>query len=340
MPRSQIRSGDPKRLLRPDGCLQPCIRNRKTRETIRKQAGGGPFIDAPTEENKRHADDFKKQIAETAEGIGQRRGELSKERVQWEARMLKDLPKANWTRLAPRSAEAKEQTLEILEGGLIYAKGPNPDTDEYRVVYPLGKDKITGFKLEAVRHPKMTKGGLARSDSGNFVLTDIQFKLRNSAVDELVPLKIQSAQATYEQGPLKIASALDDNPGTGWAVWAGKPIDRDHAASFRLKEAIEPPKGAELEITLKFNSKHKNHNLGHFRFWATGQPEPSLKGENTGLTQALRKPRDKRSPADEKQSPRPFSRRTPPSPLWSRRRTHWKRNSKTTKPPRYPKRWS
>ena len=193
-------------------------------------------------------------------------------------------------RLTPRSAEAKEQTLEILDGGLIYAKGPNPDTDEYRVVYPLGKEKITGFKLEAVRHPKMTKGGLARSDSGNFVLTDIRFNLRNSAVDELVPLKIQSAQATYEQGPLKIASALDDNPGTGWAVWSGKPIDRDHAAAFRLKEAIEPPKGAELEITLKFNSKHKNHNLGHFRFWATGQPEPSLKGQehrlDPGTTQA------------------------------------------------------
>ena len=272
---------------------------RPARQSGNKRAAA-PFIDAPTEENKKHVDDFKKQIAETEEGIGQRRGELSKERAQWEARMLKDLPKANWTRLTPRSAEAKEQTLEILDGGLIYAKGPNPDTDEYRVVYPLGKEKITGFKLEAVRHPKMTKGGLARSDSGNFVLTDIRFKLRNSAVDELVPLKIQSAQATYEQGPLKIASALDDNPGTGWAVWSGKPIDRNHAAAFCLKEAIEPPKEAELEITLKFNSKHKNHNLGHFRFWATGQPEPSLKGENTGLTQALRKPRDKRSPADEK----------------------------------------
>ena len=67
--------------------------------------------------------------------------------------MLKDLPKANWTRLAPRSAEAKEQTLEILESGLIYAKGPNPDTDEYRVLYPLGKDKITdsSWKPSAIR---------------------------------------------------------------------------------------------------------------------------------------------------------------------------------------------
>ena len=155
---------------------------RPARQSGNKRAAA-PFIDAPTEENKKYIDDFKKQITETAEGIGQRRSELSKERAQWEVRMLKDLPQANWTRFTPRSAEAKEQTLEILESDLIYAKGPNPDTDEYRVVYPLGKEKITGFKLEAVRHPKMTKGGLARSDSGNFVLTDIRFKLRNSAVD-------------------------------------------------------------------------------------------------------------------------------------------------------------
>ena len=90
---------------------------------------------------------------------------------------------------------------------------------------------------------------------------------------------------------------MDDNPGTGWAVWSGKPIDRDHAAAFRLKEAIEPPKGAELEITLKFNSKHKNHNLGHFRFWATGQPEPSLKVRTPAwpsTTQASRQTQSRR----------------------------------------------
>lgn len=266
--------------------------------------GGDPFskpvLQAGSSAQNKEIARMNAEIAQVEEEIVKRRNERSKEQAQWEARMLKDLPRAEWMRLLPRSAEAKAQTLEVLEGGLIYAKGPNPDTDEYRVVYPLGKDKITGFKLEAVRHPKMTKGGLARSDSGNFVLTDLRFNLRPSAVDELVPLKIQSAQATYEQGPLKIAGALDDNPGTGWAVWSGKPFDRDHAASFRLKEAIEPPKGAELEITLKFNSRHKNHNLGHFRFCATGRPEPSLKEKSSGLAQALRMAPDKRSSSDKK----------------------------------------
>ena len=87
--------------------------------------------------------------------------------------MLKDKPVKDWQRLLPSKAKANKQTLQILESGLVYASGVNPDKDEYQVVYPLDEGKITGFKLEAVRHPKMTHGGLARSDSGNFVLTDL-----------------------------------------------------------------------------------------------------------------------------------------------------------------------
>jgi hypothetical protein len=266
--------------------------------------GGDPFskpvLQAGSSAQNEELIRLQKQIAVLQKQIEQRQKSQAEAQAKWETHMLKDLPKDDWKRLLPKEAKAKAQTLEISESGLIYAKGANPDTDEYQVVYPLGKEKITGFKLEAVRHPKMTKGGLARSDSGNFVLTDIRFKLRNSAVDELVPHQGQSAQATYEQGPLKIASALDDNPGTGWAVWSGKPIARDHAASFRLKEAIEPAKGAELEITLKFNSKHKNHNLGHFRFSSTTTATPTLKSNRGSLIAALQTAPDKRSPSDKK----------------------------------------
>ena len=84
---------------------------------------------------------------------------------------------------------------------MIYAKGPNPDTDEYRVVYPLGKDKITGFKLEAVRHPKMTKGGLARSDSGNFVLTDIQFNCETRRWTSSFPSRYKAPKPPTSKDP-------------------------------------------------------------------------------------------------------------------------------------------
>ena len=59
----------------------------------------------------------------------------------------------------------------------------------------------------------MTKGGLARSDSGNFVLTDIRFKLAPPRWTSSSPSRYKPN--TYEQGPLRSTSALDDNPGTG-----------------------------------------------------------------------------------------------------------------------------
>ncbi len=266
--------------------------------------GGDPFTKpviqagstAQNEELKR----MRGEILALQKEIEKPRNEQGNAQARWEAKMLRDLPANEWTRLLPKKAGAKEQTLEIKEGGLIYASGKNPEKDEYLVVYPLKQGKITGLRLEAVRHPKMTHGGLARSDSGNFVLTDLQFKLRKSAVDELVPLGIAGASATFEQGSLKVKNTFDNNPSTGWAVWEGKPIDRDHAAVFRLKESIEVAEGAQLEVTLKFNSPHKHHNLGHFRFSSTNSPKPSLKNDRGGLTAALRTPPGRRSPSDRK----------------------------------------
>jgi len=266
--------------------------------------GGDPFMKpvlqagstAQNEELLR----LRKEILALQKDIEGRQGEQGAAQAKWEAKILEDLPANDWQRLFPKKAKANKQTLQILESGLIYASGVNPDKDEYHVVYPLDVGKITGFKLEGVRHPKMTHGGLARSDSGNFVLTDLQFNLRKSAVDKLVPLEVASASATFEQGPLKVRNTFDNNPVSGWAVWAGKPIDRDHAAAFRLKKSIEVPKGAELEVTLKFNSQHKHHNLGHFRFSSTASSTPTLKGDRGGLMAALQTPPKKRSSTDKK----------------------------------------
>ena len=266
--------------------------------------GGDPFskpvLQAGSTAQNEELIQLRKEILALQKDIESRQGEQGAAYAKWEAKMLEDLPANDWQRLFPKKAKANKQTLQILQSGLIYASGVNPDKDEYQVVYPLGEGKITGFKLEGVRHPKMTHGGLARSDSGNFVLTDLQFNLRKSSVDRLVPLEIASASATFEQGSLKVRNSFDNNPASGWAVWAGKPIDRDHAAAFRLKKSIEVPKGAELEVTLKFNSHNKHHNLGHFRFSSTATVTPTLKSDKGGLIDALQTQPDKRSPSDKK----------------------------------------
>ena len=69
----------------------------------------------------------------------------------------------------------------------------------------------------------MTRGGLARSDSGNFVLTDIQFHLVSADQVEVNQLEIDAALASFEQGAHKIVNSYDASPESGWAVWNGKP---------------------------------------------------------------------------------------------------------------------
>jgi mono/diheme cytochrome c family protein len=218
----------------------------------------------------------------------------------WEAKMLEKASSNPWHPMQPSKARANRQTLEILDGGFVYASGENPDKDEYQVSYPLREGRVSGFLLDAVRHPKMTDGGLARSDSGNFVLTDLRFELVSADDVDIENLEIATAQATFEQGTLKVKNAFDNNPASGWAVWSGKSIDRDHAAVFRLKKVIDVPQGFRLRATLKFNSPHKHHHLGHFRFSSTDTPTPSLNDDRGRLMVALRIPLGKRNDSQRK----------------------------------------
>jgi len=157
----------------------------------------------------------------------------------------------------------------------------------------------------------MTKGGIARSDSGNFVLTGIEVTLTAPGTAPR-RLAIARAEATYEQGGVfLVAGALDDNPQTGWAIWNGTSIDRDHAAIFHFTEALDLPAGASLEITLRHDSPHPNHNLGRFRLSLNGDPSPSLTAPADALLPLLRIPAANRTP-EQQSAVRDAHRRTDP----------------------------
>ncbi|MGV2339950.1 MAG UNVERIFIED_CONTAM: hypothetical protein LVR18_40140 [Planctomycetaceae bacterium] len=54
-----------------------------------------------------------------------------------------------------------------------------------------------------------------------------------------------------EQGNLRVATAFDGDSQTGWAVYEGKPIDREHAAGFSCcAEAVQVMSGDQLMVRL------------------------------------------------------------------------------------------
>ncbi len=154
---------------------------------------------------------------------------------------------------------------------------------------------MTALRLEALRHPSMTGGGLARSDSGNFVLTQITLALQRKGGQVAQPIKIGSAVASYEQGGFKVEGAFDENPGTGWAVYEGRTVDRDHEAVFRLAESFDAAEDQELVVSLRHDSPHRSHNLGHFRISVTALPNADLAGVGDKLAKALQTPEAQRS---------------------------------------------
>ncbi|MCA8995468.1 MAG: DUF1549 domain-containing protein, partial [Planctomycetaceae bacterium] len=268
--------------------------------------GGGdpqtpPVIAAPTDDQADQIAKLEHELRETRLAIEARRQELGEEQSAWEKDRLRQLSEtATWSILKPTEMVADHQDLSLLEDGSVFVSGENPANDTYHLTLPLSKGKVTAIRLEAIRHESMTNGGLARSDSGNFVLTEIDLSLNQAGSEVAVPVKVATAEATFEQGNYTVEKTFDGNPKTGWAVYQGKPIDRNHEAIFRLAEPIEVTDEATLRVSLHHDSPHTHHNLGRFRMSVTAVPDPKLGDGQDALLSALRTSAEKRDQAQQK----------------------------------------
>ena len=210
---------------------------------------------------------------------------LRSEQARWEASISM---KNEWMPMVPKSANANEVDLTILPDHSVLATGANPNKEIYVVQFDPELKNITAIRLDALQHKSFTNNGkgLARSDSGNFVLTEFEVRSSGNLVE------IASATASNEQSSsLKVTNALDGNPQTGWAVLKGKMVDQPHHAVFVLKEPVNGP----LEITLRHDSIHKHHYVGRFRLLATDSNHPANLEEDQEFAIALKTEPEKRS---------------------------------------------
>ncbi len=259
-----------------------------------------PILASPTPEQTQQISNFESELQVSREALNARVQLLAKKQAEWEQEKFETLKESTiWTSLVASSLSAEHQQLEQLDDLSIFATGPNPANDTYSITTKVPAGLITGLRLDALRHESHFKGGLARSNSGNFVLTEVDVFHLGNGKDE--PIKIASADATFEQGNLKITNAFDDDSKSGWAVYEGKPFDRDHAALFRFAQPVSFTAESELRIVLHHDSPHVNHNLGRFRLSVTSLPNPKLKEDkNEALQLALLTPIEKRNDEQKK----------------------------------------
>ena len=192
-----------------------------------------------------------------------------------------------WTPLVPTEFSSKNgQTLELLDDGALFVSGENPDQDNYSLVFETDLNQVTGLRLDVLQHESFTNGGLARSDSGNFVLTDLEISTM-SPDGETTAVQIASAAADFEQRGHTVSNAFDDNSTTGWAVYKPGDMQHDRAAVFVFAEPVPADPTTRFNISLKHESPHRNHNIGQFRISLTTQPTPQLDGSTDPPAEVL-----------------------------------------------------
>lgn len=267
--------------------------------------GGGnpqtpPVLSVPTKQQQEQIEQLNQKRKTVEAQLTKHLQSLRKHQVAWEDEQRNALGKSAWHRSTPTSAKATRQKLNILDDGSVLAGGINPDNDTYAVTLPVTTKLITGIRLDVLRDASMTKKSLSRAASGNFVLTDFRVELKRRDGVAPQPIKIASAKATFEQGSLKAAAAFDGKSNTGWAVWEGRVVDREHAAVFQFESPIQADAKATLIVTLKHESANRNHNIGRFKISLSDSPNPKLAASNSALAEALRTPAEKRSSKQKK----------------------------------------
>ena len=165
---------------------------------------------------------------------------------------------AAWTVLrSVKAGAAGGGTLTMQTDGSLLAGGAHPAGEVYTVEAEVPAGAIRGVRLETMPDASLPGGGPGRASNGNFVLAEI----------EVEGAKLTRAHATYSQKQYEIGRAIDDNPGTGWAV-DGNERHAGDTAWF----ACEPfsPEGGRLTVRLRFDSPVVHHAIGRFRLAVTG----------------------------------------------------------------------
>ncbi|MEX0675949.1 MAG: PSD1 and planctomycete cytochrome C domain-containing protein [Pirellulales bacterium] len=145
----------------------------------------------------------------------------------------------------------------------LLVSGTNASHDVYTIVVPTTVKGITAVRLEALADESLPKGGPGRADNGNFALSDFQLWAAPAGTSGPgAPVKLVNPKVTFEQQGLPIASTIDDNKKSAWAV--DGQIGRNHAASFALETPLANPEVTTLTFILKFEN-NTGHNLGRLR---------------------------------------------------------------------------
>jgi hypothetical protein len=241
-----------------------------------QKGNAAPFIRTPTKEQQERLNTLAAGMKQAVGKLAAPMPALDDAQAQWE--QIASADKATeWTALDPSDLKSKAGAIFTRQDQhAILVGGTNPPTDVYTIVAPVALKEISAIRLEALPDKSLAGRGPGRSANGNFVLTDVRVSSSLAdAPEDAKPVKLNSASADFEQETFPVASAIDDDAQSGWSIFpqAGK----SHSAIFEFAQPIKSENGVTLTITLSFESKFAQHQIGRLRLSATDSSHPHTK---------------------------------------------------------------
>ncbi len=213
--------------------------------------------------------------------------ELKPRLKKWLTSEEATLPRSTWQLLEITNIISQGgTTFKNLGDGSWLASGKNPAEDTYTLSTTTTARRITGLKLEALAHESLTAKGPGRAGNGNFALSKITVSATPFGGGATREVKLAKAEATHEQNKtgLSVASSLDEDPKTGWAVDSGG-IGKDQAAAFTFAEPLDAEGGATLTVRLEFQV-NTAHCIARPRLSLCTDAAPKIKDDTLPVTVA------------------------------------------------------
>jgi hypothetical protein len=221
-------------------------------------------LDVEPDENFKRREAYAVKLAELeAESQDYARDELPNRLVTW----LKsdnggDEFTGGWTAVTGKVTSKNADNYQLQADSSYLSVGQVPDQDEIVLTATVEKTRVHAVRLEALTHDSLPHKGPGRADNGNFALGNFRITIKR---DDAASPRFVAARATHQQdsGALSVASSIDDDPVSGWAV--DGQIGHDQAAVFQLEQPLLIDGPTEIAFTLNFHHPNSKHSIGRFR---------------------------------------------------------------------------
>ncbi len=200
--------------------------------------------------------------------------------AKWQQEALPKLEnEPRWQILDALSVTSEDTWLNTADDGVVLFVGPRrKDGDKYTVTAQTFQQKLTGIRLDALKHKSLPNKGPGLNGDGSFALGDFKVTakpLDPQSKDAPVVLKLKPIMAAFEEAAQPLKNVVDDNPGTFWR--ANMDGGKDNAAIFEIEGGLPGFAGG---TQLTFELKLADAGLGRFRLAISNDPGvPSWAGE-------------------------------------------------------------